>query len=219
MVRAGAALLIGAAVAGLGLVLLASVAQPTRGAPSIVSMAESARAMERAGQAMIRHGASMGERGRATGATDLMMRGERWQLDGWRVVQGGRWMAMDPLAPASLASTPAGLAASGDWGRLVVGARAMLHDPARAGDTNLDALRWNGEAMRAEGATMAEHGRRMATEVELMASLENHDFVGVTAAELTDAAASLERVGRALERNGQAMIAYVVRLRRSIGAR
>ena len=219
MSRVSVALAIGAAAAILGFALLAQAARPARTAPSIVSMADSARAMELAGQTMERHGAAMVEQGRATGAVDMVGHGEHWQLDGQRAVLGGRWMAMDPLAPGSLISTPAELAAAGSWGSLIETAQAMLHDPSRARAVDLQALRFNGLAMRAEGAAMAEHGRVMTEEVGVMMRLSDHGLDAMTADELLDAATTLERTGRVLEQNGQGMIDYADRMRRSLGYR
>ena len=112
MSRGSVVLAIGAAAALLGFALVAGTARPATKTLPIVSMAESARAMELAGQTMERHGAIMVQRGHATGAVDMVGHGEHWQLDGQREIRGGRWMAMDPLAASSLVSTPAELAAS-----------------------------------------------------------------------------------------------------------
>lgn len=161
----------------------------------------------------------MVQRGHATGPVDMVGHGEHWQLDGQRAIQGGRWMAMDPLAPGNLISTPAELAASGSWRSLNEAAQAMLHDPSRSRTGNLQALRVNGLAMRAEGSAMGEHGRVMAEEVSVMMGLSDHGLDGPAADELRDAATTLERTGRALEQNGQSMIDYADRIRRSLGYR
>jgi hypothetical protein len=182
-------------------------------------MADSARALELAGQTMERHGAVMAERGRTTGAVDMVGHGEHWQLDGRRAIERGRWMAMDPLSPGSLVSTPAELAASDSWGSLNEAAQAMLHDPSRSRTVNLQALRLNGLAMRAEGAAMAEHGRVMAEEVSVMMGLTDHGLDAPAADALRNAATTLERTGSVLEQNGQGMIDYADRMRRSLGYR
>lgn len=219
MGRGSVALAIGAATALLGFALLAQTARPAMTAPPIVSMADSARAMELAGQTMEHHGAVMVETGRVTGVGDMVGHGEHWQVDGQRAIQGGRWMAMDPLAPGSLVSTPAELAASGSWGSLNETAQAMLHDPSRTRAVDPQALRLNGLAMRAEGAAMAGHGRVMAEGVSVMMRLTEHGLDAPTADELRDAATTLGRTGRALEQNGQEMIDYADRMRRSLGYR
>ena len=219
MSRGSVALAIGSAAALLGFALVAGTARPAMTAPPIMSMSDSARAMELAGQTMQRHGANMVQRGHTIGAVDMVDHGEHWQLDGQRAIQGGRWMAMDPLAPGSLVSTPAELAASGSWGSLNESAQAMLHDPSRSRTVNLQALRLNGLAMRAEGSAMAQHGRVMAEEVSVMMGLTDHGLDAPAADELRDAATTLERTGRALEQNGQGMIDYADRMRRSLGYR
>jgi hypothetical protein len=219
MSRTSVGLAIGAATVVLGLGLLVQTARPTIAAPPIVSMEESARAMELAGQTMERHGTAMIERGRAIGAADLVGHGEHWKLDGQRATQGGRWMAMNPLAPGSLVSSPTELATAGSWGSLTATAQAMLHDPSGARAVDLEALRWNGLAMRSEGAAMADHGRVMAEEVDVMMRLSDHGLDAATADELRGAATSIERAGRGLEQNGQTMIDHADRVRRSLGYR
>ncbi|MCE9688493.1 hypothetical protein LZP73_20285, partial [Shewanella sp. AS16] len=96
--------------------------------------------------------------GQTSADQDLIGHGEHWLRDGQALVQRGQWLTMNPIAPASLVATPAELSAEGAWGELVRTAEAMLHDPSQARSAvDLDALRWNGEAMRAEGRTMGEH--------------------------------------------------------------
>ena len=219
MSRTNVGLAIGAAAAVLGLGLLVQTARPTIAAPPVVSMVEAGRAMEEAGRTMERHGTAMIERGRAAGAMDVVAHGEHWKLDGERAIQGGRWMAMDPLAPGSLVSSPSELGMAGSWGSLTETARAMVHDPSRSRAVDLGALRRNGLAMRAEGTAMAEHGRVMVEEVEVLMRLGDHGLDAATADELRGAATSIERAGRGLERNGQAMIDHADRMRRSLGYR
>lgn len=175
--------------------------------------------MEVAGRTMEHHGTAMIERGREIGAADLVGHGEHWKVDGQRAIQGGRWMAMDPSAPGSLVSSPGELATAGSWGSLTETAQSMLHDPSRARAVDLGALRRNGLAMRSEGAAMAEHGRVMVEDVEVMTRLSDHWLDSATADELRGSAITIERAGRGLERNGQAMIDHADRMRRSLGYR
>ncbi|GIW07461.1 MAG: hypothetical protein KatS3mg060_2266 [Dehalococcoidia bacterium] len=91
----------------------------------------------------------------------------------------------------------------------------MLHDPSRARGVDLEALRWNGLAMRAEGQNMADHGRVMVEEAEVMVT--RHQLQGQAAADLLQAAQTMREVGGHLTGNGQAMIDYAERLRRSLG--
>lgn len=219
MSRTSVGLAIGAAAAVLGLGLLVQTARPTIAAPPIVSMVEAGRGMEAAGRTMELHGTAMIERGRAAGVVDLVAHGEHWKLDGQRAIQGGRWMAMDPLAPGNLVSSPSELGAAGSWASLTETAQAMQHDPSRSRAVDLGALRRNGLAMRSEGAAMAEHGRVMVEEVEVMLRLSDHGLEAATADDLRGAATSIERAGRGLEQNGQAMIDHADRLRRSLGYR
>ena len=173
--------------------------------------------MQQAGDAMQAHGRAMLDEGRRSGDQDFETHGEHWLRDVQALVQGGQWMAMNPTAPGSLVSAPGELAAQGSWGELTRTAQAMLHDPSRARSTDLEALRWNGRAMSAEGRTMAEHGRVMVEEAEEMVA--RHGLVGEAGADLVHAAAAMQRVGGDLEQNGQAMIDYADRLRRSLGYR
>jgi len=208
-------LAIGAALVLIAFSLVALAARPTQEAPRLVSMAESGQAMQRAGALMHGHGQAMLAEGQRTGDQDLIARGEHWLRDGGVLVQGGRWMAMNPTAPGSLVSSPSELAAQGSWGELTRTTHEMLHDPSRAREIDLEALRWNGLAMRGQGRNIIEHGRLMAEEVELM--IPQHGLDGQAANDLRQAAATMQRVGGYLEQNGQAMIDYADRLRRSLG--
>ena len=71
--------------------------------------------------------------------------------------------------------------------------------------------------MRAEGRNMPDHGRIMAEEAEIM--ITRHGLEGQAAADLRKAATTLRQVGGYLEQNGQSMIDYADRLRRSMGYR
>jgi hypothetical protein len=218
MRKLGIGLAIGVAV---GLVAFSVVARASRLAvaetPHLVSMDESARAMQRADAAMQTHGQAMLDQGQRTGDQDLIAHGEHWLRDGQALAQGGQWMAMNPTAPGSLVSSPSELAAQGNWGQLTRTAQEMLHDPSRARSIDLEALRWNGLAMRAEGRNMAEHGALMIEEVQLMSA--RHGLDVRAASELSEAVMTMQVVGGHLEQNGQAMIDYADRLRRTMGYR
>jgi hypothetical protein len=211
-----------AVVVALALVAFSVVvrsAQPASAAetPRLVSMAESAQAMQQAGNMMQSHAQAMLAEGRRTGDQDLVARGEHWLSDGQAMVRGGQWMAMNPTAPGSLVYSPGELSAQGSWGELTRTAQQMLHDPSRAREVDLSALTWNGQAMRAEGRNMLDHGRIMAEEVEIMVA--RHGVDGQSAADLRQSATTLRQVGGYLEQNCQSMIDYADRLRRSMGYR
>jgi hypothetical protein len=180
-------------------------------------MADSARAMQQAGAAMQAHGRAMADEGRRTGEQDQITFGEYWLQNGQSLAQGGQWMAMNPVAPGNLLTPPGALANRGSWDELARTSAAMLHDPGNAGSVDLEELRWNGEAMRAEGRNMAEHGRLMNEEVDLMAG--RHRLDDQAAADLRRAAQTMLTVGDHLAQNGQAMVDYADRLRRSMGYR
>lgn len=184
-------------------------------APHLVSMEESGQAMQQAGDAMKAHGEAMLDEGKRPGEQDLAAHGEHWLNDAQALVQGAEWMAMDPKAFSSLTSRPGDPAIQENWGALVRGSEAMLHDPSRAGATDLEALRWNGQGMVAEGRNMAEHGRVMAEEVEVM--VVRHKLRGQAGADLRQAAQAMIDVGGHLSRNGQEMVDYADRLRRNLG--
>lgn len=211
---------IAAIVAAVALVAggLAAWAGRPAGPPlRLVSMTESARTMAGAGAVMQAHGQAMLAESERSGSQDLVAAGEHWRRDGQALVQGSRWLAMDPTAPASLATSAAELARQGSWGELVRTTQAMQHDPSQARTTDLEALRWAGLAMRAEGRTMVEHGRVMLAEVDRMTA--RHGGNDPVMAELRQAAQALGEVGGALEQNGQQMIDYAGRLRRGLGQR
>jgi hypothetical protein len=211
-----------AVVVAVALVILSVVtrnARPTNAAdaPRLVSMAESAQAMQQAGNVMQSHAQAMLAEGQRTGDQDLIIRGEHWLSDGQAMVRGGQWMAMNPTAPGSLVASPSELSAQGSWGELTRTAQGMLHDPSRARELDLSALMWNGQAMRAEGRNMLDHGRIMAEEAEIM--IARHGAEGQVATDLRQAAVTLRQVGGYLEQNGQSVIDYADRLRRSMGYR
>ena len=214
---------VGLAVAvALALVVFSVVArsaQPTSAAeaPRLVSMAQSSQAMQEAGATMQSHAQAMLAEGQRTGDQDLIAHGEHWLTDGQALVRGGQWMGMNPTAPGSLIASPSELGTQGSWGELTRNAQQMLHDPSRAREVDLEALRWNGLAMRAEGRNMVDHGRNMAEEVDVM--IARHGLEGQSAADLRQAASTVQQVGGYLEQNGQSMIDYADRLRRSMGYR
>lgn len=192
--------------------------RPATAAPAhLVSMQEGGAAMQRAGEVMQAHGQAMLDEGRRTADPDLIAHGEHWLRDGQALIQGGRWMMENPTAPGSLVSSQAELQAQGSWRDLNRTAENMLHDPSRARQIDLEALRWNGMAMRGEGQIMAEHGRIMAEEVEVM--IARHGLQGQTAADMRQAADVMREVGGHLMQNGQEMMEYAERLRRSMGKR
>ena len=192
-------------------------AAPGPDPPHLVSMEASGRAMQQAGAAMRAHGQAMLDEGRRAGDQELIAHGEHWLRDGQDVADRGRWMAMDPAAEGNLGADRGGLTASGDWAGLVEYARAMQHDPHRVQGTDLEALRWNGLAMRGEGENMVEHGRLMVDEVALM--IAQHRLDEAAAAELRQATEALREAGEHLRQNGQAMIDYADRQRRGMGFR
>lgn len=181
--------------------------------PQIVSMADSARAMQQAGTAMQAHGQAMLDEGRSNNDLDLVAHGEHWMRDGAALIQGGGWMAMNPTAPGSLVA-PSEISAA-DRSQLDRQVQAMIHDPSKASRVDAEALRWNGLSMRSEGQNMADHASVMAEAVELM--VERHGLQGQAAADLRQAVQVMRDVSKALTRNGQAMIDYADRVRRSMG--
>lgn len=205
------------AVGLVALALVARAARPGVERPHLVSMAESASALAAGGRAMVIHGQAMLAEGQRTGDQDLLAHGEHWVRDGQTLSQRAQWLTMDPLAPGSLVTSPAELSQQGSWGELTQTAAAMLHDPSRARAADLEALRWNGLAMQAEGRMMAEHGRLMVEEAELMVA--RHQLDGPAAGDLRQAAQTLREVGAHLQANGQAMVDYADRLRCSLGYR
>lgn len=192
-------------------------AAPAPEPPHLVSMAESGRTMQQAGDAMQAHARAMVDEGRRTGDGALVAYGERWLRDGQDMVRRGQAMEEDPTAPGSLHATRGDLEAQASWDALNRTAQAMLHDPGKARVSDLEALRWSGLAMRSEGENMAEHGQLMADEVALMVA--QHKLGEAAAAELRQAAETLRAVGAHLQQNGQAMVDYADQLRRSMGFR
>ena len=215
--KLGIGLTVGIAVVLVIAGLLARAGGPAAEPLRLASMAESAQAMQQAGATMQAHAQAMLDEGRRTGDQDLIAHGEHWQRDGQALAQGGQWMAMNPTAPGSLATAPAELAAQGSWGELARTVQAMQHDPSRARATDLEALRWAGLAMWAEGQTMTEHGRVMAEEADLMTT--RHGLGGPAADDLRGDAQTMREVSAALAGNGQAMIYYAGQMQRSLGAR
>jgi hypothetical protein len=210
-----------AVVVALGLVAFGLIARTARPAgvesPHLVSMTESARAMLRDSAVMQTHGQWMLDEGQRTGDQNLVGAGEHWRSDGQDLARRAQWLTMNPIAPSSLVASPAELSARGNWGSLPGTAAAMLHDPSTTREIDLEGLRWNGLAMAAEGRTMAEHGRVMAEEAGAM--IARHGLSGQAAADLRQAAQTMQQVGGHLEGNGRGMIDYADRLRRSMGYR
>jgi hypothetical protein len=206
------------AIALVAFGLVARVARPTVGdRPHLISMAESAGALQQAGAVMQTHGQTMFEDGQRLNDPDLVARGEHWRADGQVLAQRGQWLSMHPLAPGNLVVSPGELSVQGAWGELPRTAEMMLHDPSKARELDLEALRWNGLAMRAEGQTMAEHGRIMAEDLGVMMS--RHPVAGQTEAELRQAIGAMRAAGGHLSANGLEMIDYADRLWRSMGYR
>ncbi|MBI3978299.1 MAG: hypothetical protein HY331_08950 [Chloroflexi bacterium] len=206
-----------AAAVGLAILGLVVATRPpwTAEVPHLISMAESAGAMRQAGAVMQAHGEAMRAEGWRREDLELIAQAERWRRDGQALALRAQWLTVDPTAPANLISTPGELAAQGNLGILIRASRAMVHDPSRVTTGDLDALRWNGLAMRAEGRQMAEHGRTMAELVAAMGA--RHDLSGQAAVELRQAAWAVTEAGDHLAQNGRNMVDYVDRFRRSLG--
>ena len=181
--------------------------------PQVVSMEESGRAMEQAGRVMQVHGQTMLDDGRRANDQDLVAHGEHWLRDGAALIQAGQWMGMNPTAAGSLFS-PADISTA-DRAQLNRAVQNMLHDPSRATGSDTEALRWNGLAMRGEGQNMTDHASVMTEEVALM--IERHNLQGQAAADLRAAVQTMRDVGATLTKNGQEMLDYADRLRRSLG--
>lgn len=209
------AIIVGVTLVATG--LAAGAGQPAATPPRLASMAESAQALARAGTAMQVHGQAMLDDGQRTGDQDVIRRGDHWRRDGQALLQGGQWLAMDPTALGSLLASRSELAQQGNWGPLTRAAQAMLHDPSQARAMDLEALRWNGLAMRAEGQTMAEHGRVMTEEIDLMVA--RYGLSGHGDADVRQAAQTMTEVGATLRQNGQRMVDYADQFQRSLGAR
>lgn len=214
----GFSIVVALALVGFG-VLAGGSRRATAGVapPQLVSMDESARAMQQAGAAMQAHGQVMIDEGQRTGDKGQVMIAEYWRQNGQALAEGGQWMAMSPTAPGNLLTPPGAVASQGSWGELTRTSAAMLHDPSKARSVDLEALRWNGEAMVAEGRNMAEHGRLMQEEVNVM--LVRHGLSNQVEADLRLAAQTMLTVGSHLQQNGQQMVEYAARLRRSLGYR
>jgi hypothetical protein len=171
--------------------------------------------MQQAGLTMQAHGQAMLDEGLRNDDQYLVAHGRHWLQDGQALVQGGQWMAMNPTVPGSLVTTPGDLSRQGNWGELVRTSQAMLHDPGSAGGVDLDALRWTGEAMLADGRNMASHGEAMVRDVQTM--VEQHGLEGQAADDLRSAAGTMIDMGRNLAANGQKMVDYAAQIERSLG--
>lgn len=215
----GTAILIAIGLVIFGLIITSRVpSSKVEGtqAPALVSMEESAQAMQKAGRAMQKHGQAMLDEARSTGDAELEQHGQHWLNDGKTLIENGDWMSANPTSPQNLHSSPGELQSQGSWVELNRRAQAMIHDPGQLGSSvNIDAFRSDGEAMLAEGRNMADHGKVMAEEAETM--VERHKLQGQAAADLRGAAQTMRDVGSALAGNGQKMVDYADRLRRSLG--
>ena len=208
-----------AVLVALGLVafsLVAVAVRPGPQAPQLVSMQDSARALLADAGVMQTHGQAMLDEGQRTGDQELIAAGEHWLTDGQQLSQRAQWLVMDPLSPGSLIVPPSQLSQQGNWGALIQTSQAMVHDPSQARTpTDMEALRWNGMSMQAEGRAMADHGRAMADQVDSMSA--RHVLDSQTVLSLRHAAQTMQTVGGGLEQNGQALLDYADRLRRSLG--
>ncbi len=208
-----------AVLVALGLVafsLVAAAARPRPQAPQLVSMQDSARALLADAGVMQTHGQAMLDEGQRTDDQDLIAAGELWLTDGQQLSQRAQWLVMDPLSPGSLIVPPSQLSQQGNWGALIQTSQAMVHDPSQARTpVDMEALRWNGLSMQAEGRGMADHGRAMADQIDAMSA--RHVLDSQTVLSLRHAAQTMQTVGGELEQNGQAMLDYADRLRRSLG--
>ncbi|MCC7368779.1 MAG: hypothetical protein IT306_10175 [Chloroflexi bacterium] len=204
------------AVTGLGLVLVRT-ANDAPASPVTVSMVDGARAMDRVATVMQTHGRAMLAEGSERADAAMTADGQRWLDDGAGLLTGGRWMSMDPLSPANLATPPAELARQGTWGELTRTAQAMRHVPERASATDLRALRQNGQAMVGEGQAMRWHAHVMSEAVSDMAV--RHAGTARNLPDLLAATEELRRAGHGLEATGGRMVAYADRMSASLGAR
>ncbi len=206
-------------VAVVAAIIVANVTQsakPTADKPSLITMDESARAMQQAGTLMQSHGQAMRDDGQRTGNQSLIAHGDHWLRDGLTLIQGGQLMAnTNPVPPSTLhpASGDSGVTA-GDLVELNRAAQAMVIDP-KASSVNPDTVRWVGLAMRGEGQTMIEHARVMTEEIDVM--IAQNMLAGPDGDALRQAAQTLRDVGGRVTQNGQAMVDYADRLNRSLG--
>jgi hypothetical protein len=211
-------LTLGVTIAMLGVLVGFSVSVLARRPPEgshLVSMAESAGALQQAGLTMQSHGSVMLGEAQRTNNQTLAEQGQHWLADGQGLVQRARWLTMQPLAPSDLVTSPAELSAQGSWGELPQTANAMLHELAATRSIDPEALRWTGLGMRSEGQAMMEHGRLMAEAAKQV--IAQHGLQGEDVTELPRAADSMLEVGEHLSKNGGAMLDEAGRLRRSLG--
>jgi hypothetical protein len=208
-----AAVAVALALVAFGLVAAAS--RPHEAPPRLLSMTDAAQALIGDGNVVQAHGQAMLDEAAQTGDSDLQYHGQHWLQTGQDMVQRGQWMEMDPLAPGNLVTSPADLSRQGAWGSLPQTAEAMMRDPSHAGAEDLQALRWNGQAMLAEGRIMAGQGELLTSEADAM--IARHALQGADAAAVHHAAQTLHDVGSDLQQNGQQMVDYADRLRQSLG--
>ncbi|GIW07462.1 MAG: hypothetical protein KatS3mg060_2267 [Dehalococcoidia bacterium] len=92
---------IAVAVALVGFSVVARASRPSVERLHLVSMADSAAALQQAGAVMQSHGQTMLAEGQRSGDQDLTAHGQHWLNDGLVLAQRGQWLAMNPLAPSS----------------------------------------------------------------------------------------------------------------------
>jgi hypothetical protein len=137
--------------------------------------------------------------------------------------------SMEAVVPTLLASSDAEVSALGQhWDQDAAALRergawmissatsdAMVHDPDRARQINLQHLLGNGMAMVSEGAAMRAHGEEMITEVDRLREL------GVLPDDIADdligKAQTLIDAGQRIEEDGEEMQQTAEDLLRSIG--
>jgi hypothetical protein len=136
---------------------------------------------------------------------------------------------MEAVVPTLLASSDSEVAALGQhWDQDAVALRergawmissatsdAMVHDPDRAREINLQNLLGNGMVMSSEGQAMTAHGEEMLAEVELLR--DEGVLSDDIAPTLTIQAQALVDAGQELERDGEDMQQTAEDLLRSIG--
>jgi hypothetical protein len=160
---------------------------PPQDADSAARMAEAAAAMVSAAEGLEETAPAL----IATGDPALVALGELWLADARVLRARAAWLVSTATSDA------------------------MVHDPARAHELNLDNLRANGKAMAAEGRSLSELGRELAARVE---ELSRHGTIaGAVAGDLTARAAALLAAGERLERDGERMQDYAKDLLRSLG--
>ncbi len=184
--------------------------------PPPLATGDTGTAMMRAGEQMQNHGQRMLSDGRAAGDEALTGHGEHWLRDGAALIQGGRWMAMDPLAAGNLSADGRDLGSLVDWLELQRTVQAMRHaDTPRSLD--LSAVEWSGWMLRGEGDNMQEHARIMREDLDRMQAM--HGLIGSELEALRGSVEAMHRAGGHVAGHGQAMLEYAARMRRGMGQR